>query len=143
MTALQLVEVLLLAGCLLLLGWLVALWVRRRTIGATGPVALCAVRRPGTTRWRLGLIRLGGDDLGWFTVSGVTSRPNLVWRRAGLEISTPRPETVDVAGLERPVSIVLSNDGGHLCDLALERQVYFALRSWLESAPPGRGVNVA
>lgn len=143
MTALQVAEVLLLAGCLLIVLWLVTLWFRRRKIGSTGPVALCAVRHPGGQRWRLGLLRMGAEELAWFGVAGLTSRPALVWAREGLDISTPLAESVEVAGLDAPVALELSGDSGHLGDLAVERQVYFALRSWLESAPPGRNVNVA
>lgn len=143
MTPLLITEVLLLAGCVILIAWLATLWWRRRQIGAHGPVALCAVRHPGALRWRLGLLRLGDNDLAWFSVSGVTRRPSLSWPRRDLEISTPLDETVEVAGLEAPVAVTVTGTGGRLADLALDRQIYFALRSWLESAPPGRGVNVA
>lgn len=143
MSPLLVAEVLLLAGCVIIVLWLAALWVRRRSIGTSGTVALCAVRHPGAPRWRLGLLRLGAQDLAWFGVTGITSRPSLVWPREDLEISTPREEDVSVPGLERPVSIVLTGRRGHLGDLAVERPVYFSLRSWLESAPPGHGVDLA
>lgn len=143
MTPLQVAEVLVLAGCLLAVLLLAVLWLRRRRIGRAGPLALCAVRHPGGMRWRLGLLRLATDHLAWFAVAGLTSRPSLIWSREGLEISTPLDEDVEVPGLDNPVAVVLDCDRGHLADLAIERPVYFALRSWLESAPPGRGVNVA
>ncbi|GAB3112552.1 hypothetical protein GCM10027055_15740 [Janibacter alkaliphilus] len=143
MSTLQLTEILLAAGCLLVLAWLALILVRRRRIGALGPIALCAVRLPGRPRWRLGLLRLGPEGLGWFSVTGVTTRPRLLWPRDDLEISTPQDEQVSVPGLERPVAISLHGPAGHLADLAVERQVYFTVRSWLESAPPGHGVNVA
>lgn len=142
MTALQVVEVLLLAGCLIIALWLVLLWLRRRSIAALGPVSPCAVRLPGSSRWRLGLLRLGAHHLDWFSVAGVRSRPTMAWSREGLEISTPSPDPVSIPGLDSAVSVELTGSSGHLADLALEPKIYPAVRSWLESAPPGHNVNV-
>ena len=47
-----------------------------------------------------------------------------------------------LAGLAAAVSLRLTGEEGHLADLAVEPKIYPAVRSWLESAPPGRGVNV-
>ncbi|EKA59830.1 hypothetical protein B277_16069, partial [Janibacter hoylei PVAS-1] len=44
-------------------------------------------------------------------------------------------------GLAAAVSLRCGEEG-HLADLAVEPKIYPAVRSWLESAPPGRGVNV-
>lgn len=142
MSALQVVEIVLLAGCLLVALWLVLLWLRRRALAAHGPVSPCAVRLPGSPRWRLGLLRLSSEQLDWFSVSGVTTSPTMSWAREGLGISTPSSETVSIPGLATAVSLTLSGDSGDLADLALESKIYPAVRSWLESAPPGRGVNV-
>ncbi|MGN7246514.1 DUF2550 family protein [Janibacter anophelis] len=142
MSALQVVEIVLLAGCLLVALWLVLLWLRRRALAAHGPVSPCAVRLPGSPRWRLGLLRLSSEQLDWFSVSGVTTSPTMSWAREGLDISTPSSETVSIPGLATAVSLTLSGESGDLADLALESKIYPAVRSWLESAPPGRGVNV-
>ena len=142
MTALQVVEVLLLAGCLVIALWLVLLWVRRRTLAAHGPVSPCAVRVPGSSRWRLGLLRLGAHHLDWFSVGGLLARPTMSWGREGLDISTPAPERVSIPGLDAALSLELTGPSGHLADIALEPKIYPALRSWLESAPPGHNVNV-
>lgn len=142
MTTLQVVELLLLAGCLIIALWLVLLWLRRRTLAAHGPVSPCAVRLPGSSRWRLGLLRLGAHHLDWFSVGGLRARPTMSWAREGLEISTPSPERVSIPGLDSAVSVELSGHSGRLADLALEPKIYPAVRSWLESAPPGHNVNV-
>ncbi|CAM4160474.1 DUF2550 family protein [Janibacter anophelis] len=142
MSALQVVEIVLLAGCLLVALWLVLLWLRRRALAAHGPVSPCAVRLPGSPRWRLGLLRLSSGQLDWFSVSGVTTSPTMSWAREGLDISTPSMETVSIPGLATAVCLTLSGESGDLADLALESKIYPAVRSWLESAPPGRGVNV-
>ena len=143
MTTLQVVEVLLLAGCLVVALWLVLLWLRRRAIAAHGPVSPCAIRLPESHRWRLGLLRMGSVDLEWFSVGGLTTTPTMAWVREGLEISTPDSDVVSVPGLVDAVSVTLTGpDGRPLVHLALEQKIYPAVRSWLESAPPGRGVNV-
>lgn len=143
MSALQVVAVLLLAGCLLVVLWLVLLWLRRRSLAAHGPVSPCAVRLPGSPRWRLGLLRLGAHHLDWFSVAGLSTSPTKSWAREGLDISTPAPESVSIPGLAAAVSVGLSGESGPIVDLAVEPKIYPALRSWLESAPPGHNVNVA
>lgn len=143
MSTLQVVEVILLAGCLVIGLWLVLLWLRRRALAAHGPVSPCAVRLPGSPRWRLGLLRLSSGQLDWFSVTGMTTSPTMSWTREGLDISTPSSEIVSIPGLLSAVSLTLSDEtAGDLADLALEPKIYPAVRSWLESAPPGRGVNV-
>lgn len=142
MSTLQVVEVLLLAGCLLLALWLVVLWLRRRALAAHGPMCPCAVRLPGSPRWRLGLLRMGVRDLDWFSVAGLTTSPSMSWAREGMEISTPAPEPVSLPGLDTAVAVTLTHGNDHLADLAVEPKIYPAVRSWLESAPPGHNVNV-
>ncbi|WP_277454809.1 DUF2550 family protein [Janibacter sp. DB-40] len=142
MSTLQVVEVLLLAGCLLLALWLVVLWLRRRALAAHGPMCPCAVRLPGSSRWRLGLLRMGVRDLDWFSVAGLTTSPSMSWAREGMEISTPAPEPVSLPGLDSAVAVTLTRGREHLADLAVEPKIYPAVRSWLESAPPGHNVNV-
>lgn len=143
MSTLQAVELILLAGCLLLALWLVLVWLRRRSLAAHGPVHPCAVKLPESPRWRLGLLRLGSDRLDWFSVGRVTTHPTMTWLREGLEISTPQSgETVSIPGLDGALSVTLSGRDGVLARLAVEPKIYPAIRSWLESAPPGHNVNV-
>lgn len=142
MSALQVVEVVLLAGCLVIALWLALLWLRRRAIAAHGPVSPCAIRLPGSPRWRLGLLRLGPHELDWFSVGGLSTSPSRAWSRRGLDISTPNGEQVSIPGLVSAVSVSLRRDSRHLVDLAVEPKIYPAVRSWLESAPPGHNANV-
>lgn len=136
MTTLQMMELLLLAGFLGIVLWLVLLWLRRRSIAALGPVSPCAVRLPGSPRWRLGLLRLGQEELDWFSVAGVTRHPAMSWQRCGLEISTPLQGTVSIPGLDAAVAVDLSDGTGPVAELAVEPKIYPAVRSWLESGPP-------
>lgn len=143
MSTLQAVELVLLAGCVVIALWLVVLWLRRRSLAAHGPVSPCAVKLPESPRWRLGLLRLGPEQLDWFSVGGVTTHPTMSWHRAPLEISTPTSgETISIPGLDAAVAITLTTHGSEVARLALEPKIYPAVRSWLESAPPGHNVNV-
>lgn len=143
MSTLQAVELILLAGCAVVALWLVLVWLRRRSLAAHGPVSPCAVQLPESSRWRLGLLRLGPDHLDWFSVGGVTTHPTMSWAREGLEISTPvAGETVSIPGLDKACSVTLTGRDGVLARLAVEPKIYPAVRSWLESAPPGHNVNV-
>lgn len=67
----------------------------------------------------------------------------MTWLREGLEISTPQSgETISIPGLDGALSVTLSGRDGVLARLAVEPKIYPAIRSWLESAPPGHNVNV-
>ena len=116
---------------------------RRRAIAAGYPMALAAVSRD-ERRWRLGLLRLGPTSLGWYPVVALSTRPRLEWDRAHLELSTPTSETISIPGLSGAVRVDV---GDHTTSvrtpLAVEWRIYVALRSWLESSPPGQDVNVA
>ena len=142
MSTLQVGELVLLAVCVIIALWLCLLWLRRRALAAHGPVAPCAIRLPGSSRWRLGLLRMGTYTLDWYSVGALRTSPTKSWTREGLEISTPRTEQVSIPGLPSACAIELSSRSGHLGDLAVEAKIYPAVRSWLESAPPGHNVNV-
>lgn len=64
------------------------------------------------------------------------------WAREGLDISTPSRDAVSLPGLDTAVSVELTGSSGPIADLALEPKIYPAVRSWLESGPPGHSVNV-
>ena len=106
-------------------------------------MALAAVSRDGR-RWRLGLLRLGPTTLGWYPVVATSTRPRLEWDRAHLELSTPTDETVSIPGLSDALRVDVGDHATSASTpLAVERGNYMAMRSWLESSPPGQDVNVA
>ena len=116
---------------------------RRRAIAAGYPLALAAVSRD-ERRWRLGLVRLGPTTLGWYPVVALSTRPRFEWARAHLELSTPSDETISIPGLAGAVRVdVGDHTTTQQTPLAVERGIYMALRSWLESSPPGQDVNIA
>lgn len=117
-------------------------WLRRRRIAASGPLIVCAMRTPAEPRWRLGLVRLSGERLDWFSVVGATTRPELSWSRHELDFSAPHRLTDQIPGLPEPYAVNGIAAGAQL-DLALPRSGGTVLRAWLESSPPGFNVNVA
>ena len=132
------------AGTLIVcaLAALTFIFVRRRVLAAGAPLMLCALQPHGRSQYRLGLLRLAGSTLEWFTLVGPSLRPARSWQRARLDLDTPRPASEPLAGIPDAVS-VRCHDGTDSFALALAPAAYTAMRSWLESSPPGFNVNVA
>lgn len=140
MGILEVTGVVLLAAVIGALAAVLSVWARQRVISAHRPVMLCALRAPGSA-WRLGFMHLAPDALDWYAAIGFTLRPNRSWPRPLLHVGSPQeiPET----GGEPDQVLVTVGIGDDSVDLALARDVYFAMRSWVESPPPGQHVNVA
>lgn len=143
MSTLQVAELVLGLALLVVVVLFVGLVLRRRAIADGCPLALAAVSRDGR-RWRLGLLRLGPQTLSWYPVVSTRRRPGLEWDRAHLELSTPAEEQITIPGLVGALRVdVGDRTTQEPTPLAVERGIYMAMRSWLESSPPGRDVNVA
>ena len=118
------------------------IFVRRRVLASGAPLMLCALQPQGRSTYRLGLLRLAGSTLEWFTLVGPSLRPSRSWQRARLDLDAPQASSEPVAGLPEAVT-VQCHDGADSFALALAPSAYTAMRSWLESSPPGFNVNVA
>ncbi|GAA1893097.1 DUF2550 family protein [Lapillicoccus jejuensis] len=142
--ALLSVEVLVGALVVLVALVVVGLVLRRRALARGRILTLCGLRRGDATRFRMGLLRLGQDQLEWFPLLGVTLRPADGWARTEVDVETsralPGPERPDL--LPDAVGVACHTARGEF-ELALLPAHYTALRSWLESAPPGSRANVA
>lgn len=143
MSPLVTVEVVL--GCLavLALSLLAFVWLRRRYIAGGRQLMLCAMRTEAEPRWRLGLARLSGDHLEWFSVVGPSLRPEYTWVRHEFDLGAPTPIPEPIPGLPPDSVWVTGQCGPTECSLAMASAAYTALRAWLESSPPGFNVNVA
>ncbi|MEO6142710.1 MAG: DUF2550 domain-containing protein [Dermatophilaceae bacterium] len=120
-------------------------FTRRRLIAHGMPLTVCALRERGDQRWRFGLARYGTTGVEWFTLLGFSLRPARQWERGLLEVGVgqplepgERPEILIPAALRVECRYRQAR-----FEIALAQPPYTALRSWLEAAPPGRGVNVA
>lgn len=131
------------AGMLVLLavGVLAFIFFRRRMLAAGRPLMVAGVRQAGHG-YRLGLLRFGGSRLQWFTLVGPSMRPRREWERARLQLDAPSAPREVISGMPEAVEVTC-HYGGDTFQLALAPNAYTAVRSWLESAPPGFNVNVA
>lgn len=118
------------------------IFVRRRLLSSGAPLMLCALQLPGRSSYRLGLLRFSGSTVEWFTLIGPSPRPQRSWDRPRLELGPPEPAEVAVSGLPDAVT-AQCHHGGEQFRIALAPPAYTAMRSWLESSPPGFNVNVA
>jgi hypothetical protein len=132
------------AGVLVVLALsaLLYIFVRRRLLSSGAPLMLCALQPHGRSQYRLGLLRFAGGTLEWFTLVGPSPRPAHTWERPRLELGPPRKPRGPIAGLPDPVTVACRH-GADEFEMALAPAAYTAMRSWLESSPPGFNVNVA
>jgi hypothetical protein len=132
------------AGALILLAVLALtyIFVRRRLLASGAPLMLCAIQPHGRSQFRLGLLRFSGSSLEWFTLIGPSPRPSRTWERPRLELGPPGLPDTAIAGLPEAVTVDC-HYGNDTFALALAPAAYPAMRSWLESSPPGFNVNVA
>ena len=132
------------AGALILLALfaLAYIFVRRRLLASGAPLMLCALKAHGRSQYRLGLLRFSGTTLEWFTLIGPSPRSARTWDRTRLELGSPGLPEAAIAGLPEAVTVDC-HYGSDTFSLALAPSAYTAMRSWLESSPPGFNVNVA
>ena len=143
MRAVVAAELVLAVLVVLLVGALIFVWVRRRLISGDGrPVMLCALRDESSSRWRLGLARLGAQRFEWFSIVGPSLRPEVSWLRGEFDLGIPMPLADPIPGLAEPVSVT-GRAGSQSYEFAFVPAAYTAVRAWLESSPPGFNVNVA
>ena len=137
---------LLVGGCLFIIVLVLgAVFSRRRLIGLGKPLAVCALREGDDGRWRFGLVRYRTTGLDWFTLAGISLRPARRWERSLLDFGAGQPlESGEEPEILIPGAMRVDfRYRGTRFQIALGRASYTALRSWLESSPPGRNVNVA
>ena len=143
-TALVSVEIAVGALVVLVLAFLAATYARRRAISRGRLLILCGWRRRHEDSWRLGHLRLGSSQLEWFSLFGVTARPQRFWDRAVLDLDPAQDiDPSDIIDLLPDAAPVRCSYGSRTFELALTPHAYTALRSWAEASPPGSTANVA
>ena len=140
MSALHATELILVLLISLAIAALAYIWLRRRWISDGQPLMLCALRAGSQESWRLGLARIGDERLDWFSIVGPSPRPEQSWARHDLDLGAPRPLAEPIPELPNAVAVT-GRSPSHQLELALVPAAYTAVRAWLESAPPGHGVN--
>lgn len=143
-SALGVLEVVVGGVVLLGLAFLGATYARRRTISRGRLLILCGWRHRAGDGWRLGHLRLGSAQLEWFSLLGVSTRPQHAWDRALLDLEPPQElhgsDLIDMLPDAAPVQCTYGSD---TFELGLTPNAYTALRSWAEASPPGSTANVA
>ena len=104
----------------------------------------CAYRQDESSAWSRGLLCYDAGRLDHFGGGGPRRSPSDRWQRSVLELGMARSEDpAQVPWLDPPVIAVPCDYAGERFELALGLKHYTALRSWLESVPPGWNANVA
>ncbi|MEL4506205.1 DUF2550 domain-containing protein [Luteococcus sp. H138] len=126
---------------LVLLVPLLGLYARRRWLSTRGGVFDCALKlsRGG---WATGVARYETDELQWFRIFSLSTRPKLVLRRdMTTSVGRRRPEEAEAVVLFSDDQIIrLRSTQGSMpiiWELAMNPQSVTGLMSWLEAAPPG------
>ncbi|WP_127131709.1 DUF2550 family protein [Georgenia sp. SYP-B2076] len=108
--------------------------LRVRRIGRRIGSFECALRRAGAKDWTSGIACFGAGRVDWYHLVSLSPRATRSWRRDRLEIlgreRRPRP------GGEGHVVEARCRYGDEEFELAMVRDSFAGLVSWLESAPP-------
>jgi len=106
-------------------------FARRRLIAHGKPLTVCALREPADRQWQVGLARYGSSEL--------------EWERSVLDIGSGQ----QLQPSERPEILIASawkvdcRYRDESFEIALAQAPYSALRTWVETSPPGQNVYVA
>jgi hypothetical protein len=130
---------------------LIGLWavvLARRLVLARGVGTFdCSLRRAarrGRGSWVLGVARYEADRLDWFQVLTVSPRPTRSLARERLAILDRRsPDEIQSYAILPGWVVVVCAYGTSTLELAMSEAAYNGLAAWLESAPPGRTVQIA
>lgn len=108
----------------------------------------CSLRREDSGhsqgRWMVGVARYESDRLDWFRIFTMSPRPRRSFARGRLVILDRRePDGPEVYSVVPGSVIVRCAYGAAVLELAMSDPAYSGFATWLESAPPGQGINVA
>jgi hypothetical protein len=135
-----------LALVIVLAAALVALLVvRRRMVSRrSGTFDLSICRHPGAqpTGWVIGVGSYGSESLDWYRTFSFAWWPRYRFFRGDLEIFERRePDGSEAFALDDGDVIVRIKHPSGVRQLAMSPSALTGLLAWLESSPPGRGVN--
>jgi hypothetical protein len=133
-------------------GWLIAIVLicvvlaavavagRRALLERRGGTVECGLRRPGPdSPWRLGVASYQPHELRWHQVFGLLLRPDEIFPRNMLTVTSRRePEPAETASLGPGLIVVECRAGEQAepMELAMSESALTGFLAWLESAPP-------
>jgi hypothetical protein len=137
---LELVVGLVLAAAALLL----AVSLRRRWLSREGGAIDMSWRlkpRAHGRGWVLGVGRYDGDDLEWFRVFSLSTRPRRRLHRADLTVVKRRHATgAEAMALMKGMEVVELRSAGSPVEVGLDPSALTGFLAWLEARPPGATV---
>jgi hypothetical protein len=123
-----------------------ALAIRRYWLERGGGTVECGLRSPaGRGAWRLGVVSYQQDELCWHGALGVALRPEYVFPRRSVEVTSRRPVEPSETAVLDPGWIVVEAKTGTAddpVDLAMSDQALTGLLAWVEAAPPGSHLDL-
>ena len=130
-----LVGLVLVAGLMLL-----SISVRRRWLSREGGAMEMSLRlkpRSQGRGWVLGLGRFVGDELQWFRVFSLSTRPRRTLTRQTLEVRKRRAATgPEALALIKGMEVVELRSAGAPVEIALDSAALTGFLAWLEARPP-------
>ncbi|HZK35773.1 MAG TPA: DUF2550 domain-containing protein [Aeromicrobium sp.] len=130
-------------GALLIL--VITFALRRRLLARSGGTFDISINRRTEHHpagWTIGVGRYSENHLEWFRVFSLSPRARYRFERSSLHVHGRRtPEGREVFALHSGHVVVSCDSEFDVRQIALSPQALTALRSWLESSPPGRQVN--
>ena len=129
----------------LLAVFLATTYARRRVISRGAILFVpCGWRSNRRNRWRLGHLRLGNTRLEWFSLLGVSARPQRGWDRVSVDLESPRAarrsDVIDF--MPDAVPVPCTDNGVSLRAGAHARRLHRAA-VLVQASPPGSTANVA
>ncbi|MBM9462936.1 DUF2550 domain-containing protein [Aeromicrobium sp. YIM 150415] len=124
---------------------LVALVVRRRWLTRRGGAFEMSVNRhpeASARGWMLGIAVYRSTEIEWFRGFSLSPRPKYRLPRGAVQIDGRRPpQGAEAYALHDSHVIVDAQSPTPIRQLALSPSSLTGLLAWLESSPPGQGVN--
>jgi hypothetical protein len=118
---------------------------RRRMMarrGGTFDLSVCRTAGPDPNAWVIGVGAYAADSLDWYRTFSFAWWPRYRFFRGDLEVFERRePEGSESFALDAGDVIVRIKHMSGVQQLAMSPSALTGLLAWLESSPPGRGVN--
>jgi hypothetical protein len=131
----------LVAIALLLVVPFVTISLRRRFLSRSGGAIELSLRLKPKSQgrgWVLGVGRFVGDDLQWFRVFSLSSRPRRTLSRRDLEVRARRlPRGPEAMALLKGAEVVELRSSQGPVEIALDPSAVTGFLAWLEARPPG------
>jgi hypothetical protein len=120
---------------------LVSISVRRRWLSREGGAIEMSLRlkpRAQGRGWVLGLGRFNGDDLEWFRVFSLSTRPRRTLNRRALDVTKRRqPTGPESVALIKGMEVLELSSAGAPVEIGLESSTLTGFLAWLEAQSPG------